>query len=100
MLYQEKDSHSPAVEAPTNIQQDNEYVSEKILSFLTESAYVLLRVVKQRKRQIVSKLVALLTDKPLQINVFERYIKVLTGCKRISSRRTGEIIKDDSFIEC
>lgn len=56
MVCKKGDSHSPIEEAPVIVPQKNESGLERIPRFVTELADIFLRVVKQERRRITSRL--------------------------------------------
>lgn len=85
MISQNKLLHAPEKEDQSVVQHGDGYVLERSLSFVTEIADILQRILKQRDREIASRLVYSLTNKSLGIEVFRLYSKSLTDCGNISS---------------
>lgn len=78
MFCQKGSFFSLVAKASTRAQQEDERVSRRILSFLTEFANILLRVEDQECRSVASELFNVLTDTFFLITVFELYIKSLS----------------------
>lgn len=85
LICRDDGSHSPAAEASANVWQNDEFVSERLSSFLTELSGVLRRLWRQRNRQISSVLYKCLSDISSEINGSMQYIEGLAGCEGIYS---------------
>lgn len=68
----ENSSCSIATKLLTIIQQDIEGLSERISSFVTELAEIMLQNAKQGDQQLALQLVDLKTDIMFEINIFKR----------------------------
>lgn len=81
----------------TIIQEDNESVSETVLSFAIEFKDILLQISKYGNWCTASQLVDLLTDKSSDLNILRRYIKSVADCEEVTTRNTSELIQDGAF---
>lgn len=95
VVYQDDGSSIPVAEAVTINEQEEESVSNRVLSFLIESADILQRLVKQGESRNASQLIGLLADTFSEMNIFKPHAKSIADCKDMRSRNTKEIVKDD-----
>lgn len=90
-------STSLAVEVQTRAEQDNEDASEKIVSFVTRFADILLRVGKVGDTWIISILIDLIAEASFQISIMKSLIEIMADFEDVSIRKTIEIMRDDGF---
>lgn len=90
MVFQDDTSPCSAKKPSTIIQQEDDGLSERISSFKTGLAAILMNITKQGDQRVVSKLVQSSISRSIETNMFKRFEESLVDCKAVNDKRSNE----------